>query len=416
MNIDLPYGNGAVSFSLPDERVLGILQNRGFDRKNIKKLLLKGLRQKDIPFRKKKILIVVPDATRSAHLKEILPVVIENISLPGRTIDIIVATGLHKKHMPQQLRKLLGGRITKRHKIFQHDPFERSGVDFGRTAHDIPVTLNKAVLKYDFIMSIAVTEPHLYAGYSGGAKTIAIGLAGVATINATHSIKFLDDPGTGIGSLKGNKFQETLWHVLKNAPPVFAINTVNDQDGEALKIFCGPVKDVFEKSTEFAKKVFEVKVEKKCDIAICGIGYPKDINLYQASRALNYVLSVDSPVVRRGGVVIVAAELKDGYGSSSVENRFYDELKSMGSPGDFINRIKIKDCVAGEHRVYMVAKTLADYNIMFVTAVKKDFMQDLPFKFYRSVADALNAAEDIVGKKSKIYVIPRALATIPRQS
>lgn len=415
MTISLPYGGSFIRFSLPEDRIAGILRNEKVTRKNIKKLILKSLRQKDIPFRKKRILIVAPDATRSAHLKELLPVLTEKISVPSRSIDIIIATGLHKKHTPEQLNKLLGSSITKRYKIFQHDPSEGASVDFGRTKYGVPATLERRALNYDFIISIGVVEPHLYAGYSGGAKTISIGLAGEATINATHSIKFLDDPGTNIGSLEGNIFQETLWHILENIPPVFSINTVNDQDGRALKIFCGPVKDVFEKSVCFARKVFEVGVSQTADIAICGIGYPKDINLYQASRAVNYVLSVDRPVVKKGGLVIIAAELKDGIGQSPAENRFYDELKKMKSPEDFVNRVRREGCIAGEHRAYMVAKALIDYNIMFVTVSGKDFMEGLPFKFYRNMDEALNRANDITGKNPKIYIIPRSLATIPRQ-
>lgn len=414
MKINLPYGNGSVSFSLPDDRVLGILQNKDLASKNIKKLILKSLRHKDIPFRKKKVLVAVPDATRSAHLKEILPALTEKIASPGRSIDIIIATGMHKKHTPEQLQRLLGSPITKRHKILQHDPSGPSVTDFGRTKYGVPVELDKAILKYDFLISVGVIEPHLYAGYSGGAKTIAIGLAGAATINATHGIKFLDDPATGIGSLKGNRFQETLWHILENIPPVFSINTVNDQDGRALKVYCGPVKDVFEKGADFAGKVFEAAAAEEADIAICGIGYPKDINLYQASRAMNYVLGVDRPVVKKGGVVIIAAELKDGIGQSPAEKRFHDELKNMGSPADFVSRIKKEGCVAGEHRAYMVARALMEHNVIFVTALKRDFMEGLPFNFCRNTEEALKMAEGITGKDSKMYVIPRSLATIAR--
>jgi len=415
IKIHIPYGNGSLALALPKDRILGILQNKIQAPKNIKKLLLKAMRNKKIPFRKKKVLIVVPDATRSAHLKEILPLLIEKITVPSRSVDIMVANGLHKHHTAQQLQKLLGLYIARRHRIFQHDPYSKAVVDFGKTKYDVPATLDKAVLNYDSIISVGVVEPHLYAGYSGGAKTISIGLAGEPTVNATHSIRFLDDPGVNIGSLNGNKFQETLWHILENIPPVFSVNIVNDQDGKALKIFCGPVKDVFEKSSCFAKEVFEVRVNKKADIAVCGIGYPKDVNLYQASRAMNYVLSVDKPVVKKGGIVIIAAELKDGVGHSPAENRFYDELKHMESPAGFVSRVKREGCIAGEHRAYMVAKALIDYNVIFVTSLKKDFMEDLPFRFYSSVEEALEKAFDMAGGNPKIFVIPRSLATIPRQ-
>ena len=414
MTINIPYGTSALKISIPENRLLGILQNKIFPTKNIKKLLLKSLRLNDVPFSKKKVLIVVPDATRSGHLKEILPVLLKKISIPSRSIDIIIATGLHKRHTFDQLEKLLGQFILKHYRVLHHDPSVASVINFGKTKYDVPITLDRNLLNYDFIISIGVIEPHLYAGYSGGAKTVAIGLAGGETINATHTIKFLDHPSTTIGSLERNTFQETLWQIIDKIQPLFAINTVNNADGKALKIFTGAIVEVFEKGTDFAREVFEVGASARADIVICGIGYPKDINLYQASRAINYVLNVDRPVVKKGGVVIVVAELKDGIGESRPEKRFYEELKNMRSARSFVHHVKTKGCIAGEHRAYMVAKALVDYNVIFVTKGHEDFMNGLPFKYFGDLPEALESAEDIVGKNTKIYVIPRALATIAK--
>jgi nickel-dependent lactate racemase len=415
MKIKLPYGKGHLNISLPDKDVLGVLQNKEASYKNIRKPLLKALRQFEIPFRKKKVLIVVPDSTRHAHLKEILPLLIERIDNPSREIDIIIATGLHRRHTPEEVARLVGARIVKRHKILHHDPSENAVMSLGRTDDGVTITLDKAVSRYDLLISVGVVEPHLYAGYSGGAKTIAIGLAGERTINATHGILFLDDPGTGVGSVEGNRFQETLWKALESLGPVLAVNTVNDQNGNAIKVFCGPVREVFDKCVKFADSVFAVKVARKSDIAICGIGYPKDVNLYQASRAMNYVLSVDSPVVRTGGALIIAAELKDGIGSSAAEKRFYDGLKRMSSPEDFIGRIRKDGCVAGEHRAYMVAKAMLDHTIIFVNERPEAFMKGLPFIFVENMNKALEEAMAKTGRDPGIYVIPHSLATIPRQ-
>ena len=418
MNINIPYGNGCIKFSLPGKRVAGILKNKKFTAKNIKPLIAQALSDKTLESLvsgKKKILIVVPDATRSGHLIDLLPAILRKIaSASTRTIDIIIATGLHRKHTQEELKKLLGASIVRRCGILQHDPSTDSVIDFGLTEYGVPITLDKNLLNYEFVISTGVIEPHLYAGYSGGAKTIAIGLAGEATINATHSVRFLDDPSVNIGNLDKNKFQETLWHIIDKIQLSFSVNIVNSPDGKTIKVFAGPTKDVFKKGTMLAKKIFEVKARCQADIAICGIGYPKDINLYQASRALNYVLNVDSPVVRKKGFVIVAADLSDGIGDSFAEKRFYEELKNMRSPKDFVSRVKAKGCVAGEHRAYMVAKALMDYNVLFVSASKKDFLQNLPFKCFSDINDALSYVDGIRGKKTKIYVIPRSLATIAR--
>ena len=210
MTVNIPYGNSYLKTDLPKGRVLGVLQNKDLEAKSINKLILKALRHTIVPFRKKKVLIVVPDATRSGHLKEILPVLLRKISHPSRSISIIIATGLHKRHSSKEIGWLLGREVLKRCRILQHDPSEGSTVDLGRTEYGVPAVLNKNLFGYDFIISVGVIEPHLYAGYSGGAKTVAIGLAGETTINATHSIRFLDDPFTKIGFIDGNPFQDTL--------------------------------------------------------------------------------------------------------------------------------------------------------------------------------------------------------------
>ena len=417
MNVNIPYGTGVIKVSIPESRLAGILKNKSVTVKDAKKLIRKALRGgelKRMASGKNKILIVVPDGTRSAHLKEILPDILKEISHRSRIVDIIVATGLHKKHTSGELKALLGASIVRRCGVLQHDPGADSVIDFGKTEYGVPITLDKNIFNYEFIISVGVVEPHLYAGYSGGAKTIAIGLAGEATINATHGIRFLDDPSVSLGNVDGNRFQATLWHIIDKMRLSFLINIVNSPDGKAVKAYAGLTGDVFKKGVESAKKVFEVGAKNRAEVAICGIGYPKDINLYQASRAINYILNVDRPVVKRGGFVIVAADLKDGVGKSAAEERFYKELRNMRSPEGFVKHVKAKGCIAGEHRAYMVAKALADYNVVFVSRGRKDFLKDLPFKCFSSMKDALKYVDGITGKKAKLYVVPRSLATIAR--
>lgn len=420
IDLNIPYGKRFLKFSLPSDRLLGVLENPSIKTKDVKKLLSESFvahqskNRLDILTRdKKKVLIVVPDCTRSAHLREILPPFLRRIRNKPCGIDIIVATGLHKKHNMRQLGELLGGDVIKQYNVISHDHAEKSLINLGSTKDGIPIILNKNLKNHDLVVSIGVIEPHLYAGYSGGAKTVAIGLAGEGTINATHNVKFLDNPLTKIGSIKENSFQNALWEIIDKSPIGFSVNVVNDQNGRALKIFSGTPREVFKDGTDFAKRVFEVEVKKPSSLAICGIGYPKDINLYQASRAINYILN-DRPIIRKGGVLIVAAELKRGAGDGVSEKRFYKELKNMGSPEDFTEKIKRKGCIAGEHRAYMVAKGILDYKIIFVSKGRKNLMKGLPFGYFENLYDALDCADGILGRGSKIYVIPRALSTIAR--
>ena len=150
----------------------------------------------------RKILIVVPDITRKAHLKSVLPALLKQIDRRGmrdegrRMIKIIVGTGLHKPHTRTELKNLVGEKIFSKYTVITHTQKKSDLVYRGKTKSGVPIVLNRLLEWADCIVTVGLIEPHLYAGYSGGAKTIAIGLAGEETINATHHPRFLDKPGT----------------------------------------------------------------------------------------------------------------------------------------------------------------------------------------------------------------------------
>lgn len=413
------YGKGYTKFSLPEERVTAISQDRRRKSARVTALVKKAINNplgamtlKEAVKGKKRILVVVPDSTRKAHLNKILPELLKPLMRNGRKVEVIVATGLHKKHTRRELEELAGSATAGKCRVISHEQREGVLVNFGKTTGGVPVVLNRKVKDCDFLISVGLVEPHLYAGYSGGYKTVAIGLAGEETISATHGLKFLDDPLTRIGAVEHNPFQDALREISSFARIGYTLNMVNDRSGRPLKAFAGNPPAVFNEAVNFARGIFETKVTEPADIVICGVGYPKDVNLYQASRALNYVANVDRPVLKKGGTLIVAAGLKHGVGDGVSEQRFFRELKRMTSPGHFIKSVKKRGCVAGEHRAYMVAKALKDYNVIFVNKKKAPYMDGLPFRFCRSIREALTRTRELAGKSSRVYVIPHVLTTV----
>lgn len=419
--IRLPFGRKSIKCALPSSRLLGCLGGKNFKIARIETLLSEAFGEsagmavlEKVLKAKRRVLIVVPDATRHAYLKKILPRLLRRLNPEPGQITIIVATGLHLKHNKSQLIELLGSVIVKRCRVIGHGTGKGDVVDLGATRRGVPISLDRNLLNHDVVLSVGVIEPHLYAGYSGGAKTVAIGLAGEDTINSTHGVAFLDHPLVGIGSIRDNPFQQTLWEIAKKTALAFSVNVVNDSQGRALKIFCGNPEDVFSRGVELAKRVYEVTVSRPADIVICAVGYPKDVNLYQASRAINYVLNVDRPVLKKGGVLIVAAELRYGIGASDAEIRFYDTLRKMRSPNDLITSFSVKGCRAGEHRAYMVAGALREYRVVFVTGRENVFIKNLPFAHFETIDEAVRHATEVAGRSSSIYAIPHALSTIAR--
>jgi nickel-dependent lactate racemase len=342
----------------------------------------------------------------------VLPAILKKIDDKKRRVDIIVATGLHVKLGSEAKAKLLGGRIVSRYKVLDHDFGPRDTKMLGRTRRGAPIALDKKIFGYDAIVSIGTVEPHLYAGYSGGAKTVAIGLAGTETVDCTHGTGFLGDPGTRLGSVVGNPFQDALWEIAGKTSLAYSVNIVNDQSGRPSAIFCGAPREVFAGAVRYARRIYEIDVRGEADIAIAGIGYPKDINLYQASRAVNYIANVERPVVKKGGSIIVCAELADGIGESASEKLFHKTLKAIASPREFLETIARKGCIAGEHRAFMMARPLIDYRVIFVSPGNDRIFDGTPIRNFRSPEAALGHARSAYGSSTRTYVIPHALATI----
>ncbi|PIP67641.1 MAG: hypothetical protein CO035_01485 [Candidatus Omnitrophica bacterium CG_4_9_14_0_2_um_filter_42_8] len=352
-----------------------------------------------------KTIIAVPDFTREAHLKKILPALLKDNS----GAEILIATGLHRAPTKKEIRDNLGN-IAEKIKISAHD--YKDALYFGKSKTGAPVWLNKKLKEADVIITVGVVEPHLYAGYSGGVKVVAIGLAGEKTINYTHHPRFLDSPGTKITNLKNNPFQDFIQEVISMLPIKYSINIVNDDKGNILKIFKGSPGASFRNAVNYSKKIFEKKVAKLFDAVICGAPAGKSANIYQASRVFNYVADTRSPAIKNTSLILVKAGLEEGFGKGLGEKRFMKKMLGMKNPDKLINEIKKSGCLAGEHRAYMVAKALKKAKLGFISKNAGFYKnKGLPFLFFEDLSEA----EKYIRKSYKnpeIYYLKNAFTKI----
>lgn len=389
MKYKIPYGRENIEVELNETQVLGIIEGKkikaDFDLEDIK--ITDNLTGK-------KILIAIPDKTRKAHLDIILPKLISELKNQGADLldtKIIIALGLHDAHNEQEIKELVGNIDSE---VINHNKNHVAYLD--KTSLDVPVYLNKHLLEANYIITIGLVEPHLYAGFSGGPKTVSIGLAGEKTISATHSWKFLSQKGVALGEWENNPFNKTLWEIAAKVGINFSINIVNDNFGNLLKIFAGETRKVYKLATKYSAKTSILEVKKKADVVIAGVGYPKDINLYQASRAFNYVLNVADPILKKGGKLIVFAELSEGVGKGLGEKRFYKSA---------IDGFKVIKTQAGDHRAFMVKAVMEKGELIFISSNAKKF-EPMPFKILPEFDKSL------IKKSDKIYIIPKSLSVI----
>lgn len=266
------------------------------------------------------VLIVVPDATRAAAAGQITNLLVRRLIAGGTNpsnINIIFATGIHRAVTEAEKREILTPFIAQRVKTFNHDAKDLAVIRrFGETKRGTPVELNRAVSEYDRVIIIGGVNFHYFAGFSGGRKMICPGLASSRTINETHKLAFDCEnktrrAGVGAGLLEGNAVHEEFVEIVEKINPSFAVNSIVNDNGEATEIFAGNWKTAFERACEFYAANHTVKIAEKREVVIvsCG-GFPSDLNMIQAHKALDAAASACAD----GGAIIFLAECADGLG------------------------------------------------------------------------------------------------------
>ncbi|MFC1508054.1 lactate racemase domain-containing protein [Candidatus Omnitrophota bacterium] len=357
-----------------------------------------------------KTIIAVPDFTRKAHLSRVLPQLLKKIS--GEDIEIILATGLHHPPTRQEIKRNLGN-IPGEIKISVHNYKKGSVMYFGKTKQNVPVYLNKKLKTAASVITVGVVEPHLYAGYSGGTKVVAIGLAGEKTINFTHHPRFLDNTGTSICSIKNNPFRDFIKEAASFIPVKYSINIVNDEKGNLLKIFEGDPGSSYKKAVDYSKKIFEKKINQSFDIIICDIPHTKAVNIYQASRAFNYIANTRKNVLNENALVLVKAGLLEGFGKGLGEKRFKNKMLSMKNPKKTLSGIKKRGCLAGEHRAYMVLKAMTKARLGFISQKSSLYnTRGVPFLFFKNLKEANYFIKKTYGKLPQILYLKNAFTSI----
>ena len=370
-------------------------------KKEIKKTINSFFYENRLNLRNKKICVVIPDNTRPAHHKEILPLLSRHLKKVSSRFYFIVALGMHRPLTKSELKNFLGDKFFCRNTVLQHSLSNLSGL--GRI-NDVPAYINANIIGCDVIITLSVVEPHLYAGFSGGVKCIAIGLGGPETILYTHSVEFLNKKGVRIGNIQTNPFQRFIWKVAQNLnKDIYSLNIVNNFQKDIMFISFGEAKISFDKAVHFARDLVSYPVREKFDLVFVGCDYPKEKSFYQASRLFNYMLEA-VPVVRRGGGIFVFAGLKNSL--SRAEKNFEALLKKENIPLNYtFNK-------PGEHRAYKVieASKFARLGIISSCLYKK-----FPYvKFFKNYKDALSWARIKIKKVEQIAVIPSGFSFLPK--
>lgn len=277
-------------------------------------------RLEDIVEAGQSVLIVVPDATRQTGCASVVNLVVRRLIANGTApheIRIIFATGIHRKVTEEEKASIVTPFIAQRIKLLDHDPRDLMQlVRIGETSGGLSVELNRALTEHEHVIIIGGVTFHYFAGFTGGRKLICPGLASSRTISETHKLAFDCErktrrDGVETGKLDGNAVNEAFMEIVERCEPAFAINTIVNDAGEVTDLYCGNWRSSHRAACEAYAAHHTVRINEKRDLVIvsCG-GYPFDINLIQAHKALEAA----SHACDDGGTIILLAECAEGLG------------------------------------------------------------------------------------------------------
>jgi len=370
------------------------------------------------------VCVVFTDATRACPDNILVPTLLNELSAAGvaqKHIMLLCATGMHRPTRFEEKVAKLGAETALLYRVQDHEAQNPDALthlgNVGRPSldlpADVPVLVNRLAAEADLLIATGVVEPHQYAGYSGGGKTVVVGCGGEATITATHGPAFLDDPRVRLGRVENNPFQMAIRAGAQRAGLKLVINVVLDENRYAVAVQAGSPDAVHDRLVAFAKTLYEVPVPQQYDVVVAGIGSPKDINLYQASRAPTYIGLAATPVVRKGGVIITLARCPEGVGLGTGEQRFFETLSQAADLSQLLDDLRQRGISAGEQRAYMVAQVLIEHTVIIVGSECPDVVRACKMIPAATMDEALSTARGIVGETATVLNVPHALQTLP---
>jgi nickel-dependent lactate racemase len=414
--VELKYGKGKIRVSIPEKAAVSILAPlrapvlasvpAALDAALSAPLGGPSLEAIIDACRPRSVAIAVPDETRPAPLREVLPRLLSRIEakLPGPLADCVtlyIGGGLHLPVDAGAIERIIPTGIARGCRVVAHDARAAAMRDYGATSRGTPVHINAEYANSDFKVVIGQVDPHQFVGFTGGAKGVVIGCAAPETIEKNHSL--MSRPNAHVGQLKGNPVREDLTEAGEMVGIDLAVNFVLDPDKKVVHLTAGIPAQVLESCAATCAKVYGVAIEDKFDIVVasCG-GYPKDICLYQAQKGLNLA----SQALKPGGHILLLAASPQGVG----DDIYFDYVSQFTSPEEVIRDFKSSGFRMGAHKAYLFGRTLVNYNV----AVFSDLDPGILRKCHLRAADPASVIDEWVSSfegTPRVAVIPNANTT-----
>jgi nickel-dependent lactate racemase len=351
-----------------------------------------------------RIAIVTSDITRPCPSALLLPLLLDELSEAGildRDISVVFGLGTHRPHTPGEQEALAGPAVFRRVRCLDSDPADVERV--GITRRGTPVDVFRPVWRADVRILVGAIEYHYFAGYSGGMKALVPGVCTEATIQANH--RRMTEPGAVTGTLEGNPVRDDIEEAGGLIGAQFILNVVLDEEKRVVRAVAGHPYLAHRAGCAALDAFGRATVERPADIVVVSAGgSPKDINLYQAQKALDNARHV----VRTGGVILLLAECPEGLGHHAFEEWMHDP----GGPDAILARIR-REFVLGGHKAAAVAMAMKQAKIFLVSTLQAARAGAMGLRPFASLAAASAAALEAAGPDPFVVVMPEGGSILP---
>jgi nickel-dependent lactate racemase len=409
-----PYGNSFLTARIPAENIACVLE-----RKHARGLAdeagatLEAMRHpiaspplKDCINKGDKVVVIVTDNTRPCPDDCILPPLLAEIEskIPKENITIIVALGLHTPLTREEIVIKLGKNIVSNYKVLNHDPEDT--VNIGTTSRSIPVEVSRRVMEADFRISTGFIEPHFFAGFSGGSKSIMPGISGAKAIYHNHGYEMLDHPLSRAGITKGNPIFEDIVEQGKMAGLNFIVNVLLNEKHQITHVVAGDPVQAHEQGCRIERELAGVEVGRKVDIVVTtNSGAPLDLDLYQTVKGIDSA----SLITRQGGIILIASACDRGAGPDA----FTHMHLSAKSPAEVLTNIQ----AAGHRHLpwqnQRLAQVQLNNDIYLVSGLDDTLVKNMMLTPVANIEEGLKKAFQKLGKDALIAVIPQGHMVLP---
>ena len=416
-----PYGKEHIEYSFKDDELLAVLDlsiNSYKPKSSPEGLVLSAMKNpvdspklKILARGKKNVVIIASDHTRPVPSKVIIPNMLKEIreGAPDAKITILIATGCHRGTTKDELVSKFGKEIVQNENIIIHDCDDTSNlVNIGTLPSGGECIINKIANEADLLVSEGFIEPHFFAGFSGGRKSLLPGVCARETVLSNHCSEFIDSPYSRTGILDGNPMHADMLWAAKKAKLAYIVNVILNDKKEVIYAVAGDLEMAHKRGTDFLLSQCQApKAEADIVITTNG-GYPLDQNVYQAVKGM----TAAEATVKKGGVIIMLAKSNDGIGGDHFYHQLADEPDINKTMESFRSR-KRNETVPDQWQTQVLLRVLMHATVIYISDMDENIIKKMHMTPAKSVDEAIEIAKRLLKTESpKITAIPDGVSVI----